>query len=154
MPPTDDTPREKKWKNLYFRSNKIRRAQQLGHDQPHKTSRHRADHEPVNLLFVCSKNQWRSPTGEKIYRDHPLVNVRSAGTASSARHQITLADIKWADVILAMESKHAQRLRADFPEAVQFKDLVVLDIPDDYKYMDPELADLIKSAVDPLLESL
>ena len=154
MPTAEDAPREKKWKDLYFRSNKVRRAQQLGLDNPHKSARHRAAVEPVNLLFVCSKNQWRSPTGEKVYRDHPLASARSAGTASSARHQVTLADIKWADVIFAMEPKHAQRLRADYPEALQFKDLVVLDIPDDYRFMDPELIDLIKAAVDPLLEAM
>lgn len=154
MSSDNEAPREKKWKNLYFRSNKVRRAQQLGHDQPHKSARHRTDDASINLLFVCSKNQWRSPTGEKIYRDHPLVNSRSAGTASSARHQVTLADIKWADLILPMERKHAQRLRADFPEAVQFKDLVVLDIPDDFKFMDPELIKLIRTEVDPLLKSI
>jgi len=154
MASSDDSPREKKWKDLYVRSDKIKRARQLGHDQPHKTSRHRTKIEPVNLLFVCSKNQWRSPTGEKTYQDHPLVNVRSAGTASSARHQVTLADIRWADIILTMERKHAQRLRADYPEALQFKDVVVLDIPDDYRFMDPELIDLIRAAVDPLLEGI
>jgi hypothetical protein len=26
---------------------------------------------PVNVLFVCSRNQWRSPTGEQLWRRHP-----------------------------------------------------------------------------------
>jgi predicted protein tyrosine phosphatase len=151
--------REKKWKDLYWRSNKLRRAQQLGMEEPHKNARHQAEsdaraNEPVNLLFVCSKNQWRSPTGEQIYRDHPQVNTRSAGTASSARHQVSVADIKWADLILVMERKHAQRLRADYPEALQFKDLVVLDIPDNYRFMNPALIDELRAAVDPILASL
>lgn len=146
--------KEKKWKNLYLRSNKIHRAQQLGMDEPHKDARNSIKMEPINVLFVCSKNQWRSPTGEQVYRDHPLVNTRSAGTASSAKHQINLADIKWADVILVMERKHQQRLRADYPEALQFKDMMVLEIEDNYRAMDPELVELIKAAVDPILADL
>lgn len=146
--------KEKQWKHLYLRSNKVHRAQQLGQDQPHKNACHRPDLEPINLLFVCSKNQWRSPTGEKIYRGHPQVNTRSAGTASSARHQISLADIKWADVIAVMERKHQQRLRVDYPEALQFKDVIVLEIEDNYRAMDPELVELIKAVIDPLLADL
>jgi predicted protein tyrosine phosphatase len=146
--------KEKKWKNIYLRSNKIHRAQQLGMDQPHKTAKNRPDVESINILFVCSKNQWRSLTGEKTYRDHPLVNTRSASTASSARHQISLADIKWADLIAVMERKHLQRLRADYPEALQYKDVAVLDIEDNYRAMDPELVELIKAGIDPLLADL
>ncbi|MFK7789851.1 MAG: phosphotyrosine protein phosphatase, partial [Phycisphaeraceae bacterium] len=43
----------------------------------------------MNMLFICSKNQWRSPTAEQIYRSDPRLNVRSAGTSSSARHKVT-----------------------------------------------------------------
>jgi protein-tyrosine-phosphatase len=34
----------------------------------------------TNLLFICSRNQWRSPTAEAIWRRRPGFNVRSAGT--------------------------------------------------------------------------
>jgi len=33
-----------------------------------------------NKLFICSRNQWRSPTAEKIYSRDERVNVRSLGT--------------------------------------------------------------------------
>lgn len=46
-----------------------------------------------------------------------------------------------------METKHKQRLRADFPGETKFKQIHVLDIPDDYPYMDPELIELLKSSV-------
>ena len=47
-----------------------------------------------------------------------------------------------------MERKHLQRLRADFPEAMKYKDVHVLEIPDEYRYMDPELVDWIREAME------
>lgn len=108
----------------------------------------------VNVLFVCSKNQWRSPTAEKIFRDYPSIKVRSAGVASSARHQINGRDIEWADVIMVMENKHLQRLRADYASLVKYKQVHILDIPDEYTYMDPDLVYELHAAVDSLLEDL
>ena len=110
--------------------------------RPHRT----------NVLFVCSQNRWRSPTAEKVYQRNDRLNVRSRGTSSNAQRTIRQADIQWADVIIVMEPKHKRRLRADFPQALTFKDVHVLDIPDDYRFMDPELVQLLKAAIDPLLE--
>ena len=81
----------------------------------------------------------------------PGVATRSAGTAHNARHRITLADIRWADMILVMEDKHAQRLRADFRQEVAYKALHVLDIPDDYQFMEDELIDLLRAKCEPLI---
>ena len=103
-----------------------------------------------NLLFVCSKNQWRSPTAEKIYERRDHFSVRSRGTSASARQTVRLADILWADIIFVMEQKHKQRLSAGYPDT-RFKELHVLEIPDDYGFMDPELVELLKQAIDPLL---
>ncbi|NII84084.1 hypothetical protein [Pedobacter sp. SG918] len=43
----------------------------------------------MNILFVCSRNKWRSATAENIYKNHPDHQVRSAGTAPSARIKIS-----------------------------------------------------------------
>ena len=104
-----------------------------------------------NILFVCSQNQWRSPTAEAIYRDDDRISVRSRGTARSAVQTIRSNDIVWANVILVMEDKHRQRILADFPGEAKFKSMHVLDIPDDYQFMDAELVELIKSAVEPIV---
>lgn len=56
----------------------------------------------LNVLFVCSRNQWRSPTAEQVFRRHPALNVRSGGTSPNARHTVSAQDIQWADVILVM----------------------------------------------------
>ena len=52
-----------------------------------------------------------------------------------------------------MEEKHLSRLRADFRGEVKHKAIHVLDIPDDYQFMDPELVDLISDAVEPIIEA-
>ena len=110
-----------------------------------------ADDGRLRVLFVCSRNQWRSPTGEQVWRRHPRVRARSAGTSPSARHPVSAADIAWADVILVMEDKHKSRLAADFRALLQHKRLHVLDIPDDYRFMDPELVALLDEPVAALL---
>jgi len=105
----------------------------------------------INVLFVCSRNQWRSPTGEQVWRRHPLVNARSAGTSASARRMVSAADLAWADVVLVMEEKHKSRLLAEHRALLRDKALHVLDIPDDYRYMDAELVELLSDPVAALL---
>ena len=104
-----------------------------------------------NLLFVCSRNQWRSPTAEQVWRRHPLLSVRSAGTSPNARRRVSADDIAWSTVIMVMEEKHKSRLKAEFARALAGRTIHVLDIPDDYQYMDPELVEQIKQSVASLL---
>jgi predicted protein tyrosine phosphatase len=96
----------------------------------------------MNILFVCSRNQWRSPTAEQVWRGLPGVKVRSAGTSAQARRKVSRADIQWADYIFVMETKHQRHLRADFRELLAEKRLEVLEIPDQYRYLDPELVEI------------
>ena len=108
--------------------------------------------EKQNVLFVCSRNQWRSPTAEKVWRKHPKLSVRSAGTSPNARHTVSVEDIRWADVILVMEEKHKSRLAAEFTRLLDSKPIHVLDIPDEYKFMEPELVEILEQTVASLLE--
>ena len=96
----------------------------------------------MNLLFVCSKNQWRSPTAEAIYRNRADLNVRSAGTSATARRSVNAGDIRWAEHILVMEHKHKERLKEKFAVELGRKKIHVLDIPDDFQFMDPDLVAL------------
>lgn len=108
----------------------------------------------MNVLFLCSKNQWRSPTAERVFRRIDGLSVRSAGTASSARRVVSALDVAWADVIFAMETKHLERLRADFRQALRDKVVHVLEIPDDYRFMDPELVVLLEERVGAVLAEM
>ena len=106
----------------------------------------------VNLLFVCSKNKWRSPTAEAIYRNDPRINVRSAGTSSSARKRISAKDHVWADLILVMENKHKKIITSQY-KSRNLPSIIVLDIPDDYQYMSEELVAMIKSSTEEILSN-
>lgn len=104
----------------------------------------------MNLLFICSRNQWRSPTAEKIFSSQ-LHNTRSAGTEPSARIGVTAKLIGWADIIFVMEKKHRERLNEKFNDLLLDKKLIVLDIPDEYQYMDEELILSLQLAVTPYI---
>ncbi|MEZ5947007.1 MAG: hypothetical protein R3C13_02820 [Hyphomonas sp.] len=143
---------EKNWKLVYLRHNKLHRARQIGKIWPRREwEKLMADATPLKVLFVCSRNQWRSPTGEAVFRNMAGVAVRSAGTARDAKRKLSLADIRWADLILVMEDKHASRIRAEFRQDVSHKELHVLDIPDDYAFMDDELVELFEQKAGPLI---
>ena len=110
-----------------------------------------ANRETINLLFVCSRNQWRSPTAENIYARRSGVNVRSCGTSHNARRTVSALDVRWADIVFVMEDKHKERLVREFPTELKGKELHVLHISDTYKFMDPELVSEISAGVDMIL---
>lgn len=98
-----------------------------------------------HLLFVCSRNQWRSPTAAALFKNHPCYEAQSAGTETGARIKVTAGHLGWADLIFCMEKKHADRLREKFPAELAGKKLVTLRIPDDYRFMDPALVELLRA---------
>ena len=101
----------------------------------------------MKMLFICTKNNLRSLTAEHVFKNHPDHVVRSAGTAADARRKVTKADLKWADRLYVMEKKHQEILLARYPTEMQDKDVICLDIPDEYAYMDEELVQMLRDAV-------
>lgn len=108
----------------------------------------------INALFLCSRNQWRSPTAEQIWRDSQRVNVRARGLSPRAVRVVTEDDITWADIIFVMERNHRGRLVGRFGDLVDRDHLHVLDIPDEYQFMDPELIDLLQDRAGPMLDRM
>lgn len=106
------------------------------------------EESPQRILFVCGKNLRRSPTAAAIFRNHPGLEVRSAGVSEKSRHRITEADLRWADLVLVMERKHAARIRESFGTMNPLPPIRSLDIPDDYEFMDPELVELLRGALE------
>jgi predicted protein tyrosine phosphatase len=100
-----------------------------------------------NLLFVCSENRLRSPTAEAVFSEYSGVEAIGAGTNSDAATPVSGDLIEWADVILVMEKSHRNKISKKFKEKLKGKKLAVLDIPDVYEYMDPELIKLLKVKV-------
>ena len=104
----------------------------------------------MNVLFVCSKNKWRSPTAEKIFAEGYGIRTRSAGTSSSARHRLNRRDLAWADLIMVMKERHKTIIKQQFANLGHTK-IIVLDIADDYAFMDEELIALLQASVTPYL---
>jgi len=100
-----------------------------------------------NLLFICSKNQWRSPTAELLFKNHPVHHARSAGTSDKARIKVNQKMLDWADIFFVMERKHQQLLKKQFPFAIANKPLIVLDIEDNYQFGDEELIGILKTSL-------
>lgn len=103
------------------------------------------------VLFVCGRNQRRSPTAAAIFRNDPDIEARSAGVSESSRHQINASDVAWADVIVAFERKHHQRVVQMFPEAAP--KTTHLGIPDDYEFMDADLVEELLRVVPEVLDA-
>jgi predicted protein tyrosine phosphatase len=101
----------------------------------------------TRVLFLCSRNQLRSPTAEKIFSKSVHLDVRSRGLAASANRRLTADDVVWAEVIFVMEPEHKKQLLRNFCEEARLRRIYVLDIPDDYEYMNPELVMLITAGV-------
>ena len=99
------------------------------------------------LLFVCSENRLRSPTAEAVFSGHERLEAIGAGTNSDAVTPVSGDLIEWADVILVMENSHKNKITKKFKNLLKGKRLVVLDIPDNYEYMDEELIRILKSRV-------
>ena len=96
------------------------------------------------ILFLCSQNKLRSPTAETIFADHATIEVDSAGLNHDAVVPLSVEQIEWADLILVMESAQRNRLNRNFRPWLSGKRIAVLNIPDDYEYMDPALISLLE----------
>jgi predicted protein tyrosine phosphatase len=103
------------------------------------------------ILFLCSQNKLRSPTAEAVFAGHPAVEVDSAGLNNDAEVPLSEEQLEWADLILVMERAHRSRLNRKFGKSLAGKRVVVLNIPDDYDFMDPVLIDLLKQRCAPYI---
>lgn len=101
----------------------------------------------MNLLFLCSRNERRSLTAEKIFDGYHGHRAFSAGTEANARIKVTPGLLSRADIIFCMEKKHVRRIREKYPDIVGNKKIVCLNISDDYEYMDRELQEMLKGYV-------
>ena len=100
-----------------------------------------------NILFVCSQNRLRSPTAEQVFATWPGVECSSAGTNHDAENPLSAELVEWADVIFVMEKAHRNKVNAKYRAQLRDKRVIVLGIPDDYDFMDPELVELLKNKV-------
>lgn len=103
------------------------------------------------VLTVCSAGCLRSPTAAHILSSPPWnFNTRCAGTSSEyAIVPVTHALIAWADVILVMDSfqqQHVNEMQHNLVDEIvdfQYKQVINLEIEDDYDYRNPKLVEIM-----------
>ncbi|MGB3241071.1 MAG: low molecular weight protein tyrosine phosphatase family protein [Geitlerinemataceae cyanobacterium] len=103
------------------------------------------------LLFICGKNRWRSPTAEALFSKYEGLEVESAGIDRDADFPLSSDAIQNADIVFVMEQSQRRKLSQKFGVWLKNKQVVCLDIPDRYRYMQPELIELLQQKVLPLL---
>lgn len=105
----------------------------------------------MRVLFLCSQNRLRSPTAEQVFSSWPDVECTSAGLDSSALTPLDSETVLWAQVIFVMERSHRNKLARKFKPWLNGKRVIVLGIPDEYSFMDPELVRLLQEKAGPYL---
>lgn len=57
--------------------------------------------------------------------------------------------LDWADLVFVMEHKHQNRIESKFKIDYNNTEFLVLDIPDEYQYMDNDLIEILNLLVKP-----
>lgn len=97
------------------------------------------------ILFICSAGLLRSPTAAIIGHQQFGWNARSAGIEDFALINVTDALLGWADCIICMTDDHKVKLLSQFSHLdIQPDTVEVLDIPDDYSWMDDTLVAILR----------
>lgn len=99
-----------------------------------------------NVLVLCGRNKKRSRTAEAIFKNDARFGIRSAGLSAKSDRKVTENDLRWADLVLVMEHKQRGKLHSQFP-GLALPPVEVLQISDEYAYMDPVLVNLIAEKV-------
>jgi len=105
----------------------------------------------MKLLFICTSNRLRSPTAQTLFAKRDGVEARSAGTDQDASVVVDADLIAWADMIFVMENAHRNKVRKKFKNALGNKNIITLNIPDEYERDDPDLIRLLEARVGPWL---
>jgi predicted protein tyrosine phosphatase len=100
-----------------------------------------------HVLFICSRNQLRSPTAEQVFSGRLGIEVASAGLDAKCKEPMTPELLEWADVIFVMERHHRNKLLKQFRGSIKNQKIVVLGITDDYEHMDARLVRLFEALV-------
>lgn len=109
------------------------------------------------ILFVCSANKQRSKTAEDYFSaKYSDLRFLSAGTnikicEREGTNPLTIDILENADLIFVMEQRHKKQIM-DFLEGKFKKELIVLNIPDIYKYYQKELIEILEEKVSSYLK--
>jgi predicted protein tyrosine phosphatase len=86
------------------------------------------------VLFVCTQNKVRSLTAEHLYHIRPDLEVKSCGTATFAKNQLSNELLTWADVVFYFDASQLEVIERHFREAVAEKPVICLGLADVFTY--------------------
>lgn len=91
------------------------------------------------VLCLCSAGLLRSPTTAVVLQREFGYNTRAAGVSKDyALIEMDEVLLTWADEIVAVEQSVADKVPENFKDK-----LTILNVPDMYEYMDPQLQEII-----------
>lgn len=104
------------------------------------------------VLFVCSMGILRSATGARLYAHK--YNTRCAGTWDDALIKITPILMEWADEIVFVNESNYQQVKKyflaeDIDIDKRYK-IKVLNIPDAFPHMHPQLVEAFIKQYEPI----
>ncbi len=105
----------------------------------------------LRVLFVCRQNKVRSLTAEHLYRERPDLEVRSAGTATFAKNQLSDGLLGWAHVIFVFDDTQTEALETRFGQLLRQKQVICLDLPDVFQYKSQNLVIKLTAKLEPYL---
>jgi len=106
-----------------------------------------------NILVVCGRNKKRSRTAESIYKNDSRFSIRSVGLSSKSDRKISEKDLSWANLVFVMENGQRARIWEQYSQ-MELPQIEILDIPDDYEFMDEELVELLTERINATLKSV
>ena len=106
-----------------------------------------------NILVVCGKNKKRSRTAEYLFKNDDRFSIRSAGLSPKSERKISENDIIWADLVFVMETEHRSKIW-ELYRHIELPDIEVLNIPDEYEFMDEELVELLTDRMNDTLNNV
>jgi predicted protein tyrosine phosphatase len=95
------------------------------------------DKEKRMKLFICNQGENRSKTAAKLF----------GGKSASLHNEKNLVNkrlLDWAEVIYVFEERQRKEIGKRFPNQYIKKKIINLDIPDVYRYNQPELIKILK----------
>lgn len=103
----------------------------------------------IRALFLCGKARARGPTAAQVATQWDGVKSDSAGLSNDADDLLSEEQLDWADIIFVMEPRQKTRLATKYPGAARGKQIISLDVPDHYSFMQPELVELLTRKLKP-----
>jgi predicted protein tyrosine phosphatase len=103
------------------------------------------------VLFVCTQNKVRSLTAEHLYRIRPDLEVKSCGTATFAKNQLSNELLTWADVVFYFDASQLEVIERHFRKAVAEKPVICLGLADVFTYKSDALVVKLTTKLDPYL---